>query len=241
MVLLLSVDSGKIPVLYLDFYVNDSPCDAVISNSFYGSYQLTNYLIQMGHRKIAYVGTILVTKSITDRYLGYYKALMEHGIEVHKEYLLEDRDRNNCLLDVEHYMKIPDDIPTAFVCNCDVAASDVIKKLEKQGYIHKWSVGMSVGCFSIPTLLGVVGILLSYALGHKANQIGEAYIEEHLRDDLQYAIAFVTKYPSEKTTVMNLNSQYADYIKNETKENVEKLEKTKMQQDKKENPARISE
>lgn len=50
--------TAKVPVEYVDYYDNSRPIDTVIANSFYGSYMLTNYLYDMGHRDIAYVGTI---------------------------------------------------------------------------------------------------------------------------------------------------------------------------------------
>ena len=73
------------PVFYMDFSDRKHQKDSVISGSFYGAYILTNYLFDKGHTDIGYVGTILATPSITDRYLGYVRALMEHGIEIKKE------------------------------------------------------------------------------------------------------------------------------------------------------------
>ena len=72
---------GGVPVVCLDFYNDAVGLDTVISNSFYGTYALTNYLFSMGHTKIAYVGTVGMTNSITDRYLGYRKSMMD-GEEV---------------------------------------------------------------------------------------------------------------------------------------------------------------
>lgn len=46
----------------------------------------------MGHTKIAYVGTVGMTNSITDRYLGYRKSMMEHRVDVPKDYVIDDRD-----------------------------------------------------------------------------------------------------------------------------------------------------
>ena len=73
---------NDLPIVCMDFYDNKVKVDCVISNSFYGAYQLTNYLFDKGHQKIAFVGTLLATDSITDRYLGYQKSLMEHGVAV---------------------------------------------------------------------------------------------------------------------------------------------------------------
>ena len=37
---------------------------------------ITEHLIETGRRNIAFVGSVLSTSSIMDRYLGYVKALM---------------------------------------------------------------------------------------------------------------------------------------------------------------------
>lgn len=67
----------------------------MISDSYYGAYRLTNYLFEMVHTRIGYVGTVLATGSITDRYMGYLRAMMEHGSEVKPEWIIEDREREH--------------------------------------------------------------------------------------------------------------------------------------------------
>lgn len=115
----------SIPLLYFDFYVNNSKVDSIVVDNFFSGYTLTNLLLEQGHKKIAYVGSIRATSSIQDRYLGYYKALIEKGISLDKKYVIEDRDEHGKLIDI----KLPKDLPTAFVCNCDRVAFDVIQKL----------------------------------------------------------------------------------------------------------------
>lgn len=127
-------EKAGIPVVCMDFYNDTINLDTVISNSFYGTYALTNYLFQMGHKKIAYVGTVGTTNSITDRYLGYAKSLLEHHIEVRKDYVIDDRDTKTGRMDLDKFFQLPEDMPTAFVCNCDLAASYLVKKLRTNGY-----------------------------------------------------------------------------------------------------------
>ena len=129
----LNTEAG-IPVIYLDYYNGREASDSVISNSYYGTYELTYYLYRMGHRKIAYVGTLLATESITDRYFGYQKALLELGLEQKKEWVLDDRHIETGEIDTVNMLQIPKDMPTAFVCNCDLTASFLIKKLKENGY-----------------------------------------------------------------------------------------------------------
>lgn len=125
--------NSSIPVVYLDFCDRDQNTDAIISDSFYGAYSLTNYLFDMGHHEIAYVGTVLATGSITDRYLGYMKAMMEHGVKIKEEWVIKDRDVDTVMLDPKKYFAIPDKLPSAFFCNSDLTASMLIRKLEERG------------------------------------------------------------------------------------------------------------
>lgn len=119
------------PTVYLDFYDSNIKEDSVISNSFYGTYMLTNYLFDKGHTNIGFVGTVLATKSITDRYLGYMKSLLEHEKKIREDWVLDDRDSER-----HNFQKFlfPEEMPTAFVCNCDSIASWVIRELEKEGF-----------------------------------------------------------------------------------------------------------
>lgn len=123
-----------VPLVYLDFYETDGIVDCFISDGFYGTYLLTNYLYEKGHRDIAYVGTLFATESITDRYLGYVKALIEHGIKPREDYLIPDRDVKSGLRSNYGDYDFPQQMPTAFVCNCDFIASLVIKSLTERGY-----------------------------------------------------------------------------------------------------------
>ena len=91
-------------------------------------------LIEKGHRDIAYVGTVLSTASITDRYLGYVKALMEKGIAIRDDWKIDDRYIETGKVDEERLIKLPEDMPTAFFCNCDLVASMLIRKLQNKGY-----------------------------------------------------------------------------------------------------------
>ena len=129
----LNTEAG-IPVIYLDYYNGREASDSVISNSYYGTYELTYYLYRMGHRKIAYVGTLLAMESITDRYFGYQKALLELGLEQKKGWVLDDRHIETGEIDTVNMLQIPKDMPTAFVCNCDLTESFLIKKLKDNGY-----------------------------------------------------------------------------------------------------------
>lgn len=119
-----------IPVVYLDYYDENMDVPSVITDNVYGTYILTNYLINLGHRKIAYLGDIYATPSILDRYLGYQRAFMLNNLPYNPDYCICDRDKKGDYID----FKLPADMPTAFVCNCDDIAAVLIDKLNNLGY-----------------------------------------------------------------------------------------------------------
>lgn len=118
------------PILFLDFADDELPCDAVVSNGFHGMYQMTNYLIGLGHTQIGFIGNYLATGSIMDRYQGFSKSLWEHGIRENREWILSDRNLDTGKIELQ----LPEHLPTAFVCNCDLTAEMAAELLEEAGY-----------------------------------------------------------------------------------------------------------
>ena len=121
----------EIPFIFLDFYDEHTTVDSIVSDNVYGSYLLTNYLVDTGHKKIGFVGDRFATSSILDRYLGYYKSLLQHGIEQREDWIIKDRDENGQLYSEFDF---PEEMPEAFVCNCDEVAYIVVEALKKKGY-----------------------------------------------------------------------------------------------------------
>ena len=124
------ISATKVPVVLLDFYIDDMGCDAVISNSYVGMYKMTKYLLERGHREIAFLGSVYANDNIMDRYFGYRKAMQEWGIPVRPEWVLKDRDVSTGELQIG----LPKKMPTAFVSNCDLSASRLQVELKKLGY-----------------------------------------------------------------------------------------------------------
>ncbi|AOZ94166.1 substrate-binding domain-containing protein [Paenibacillus crassostreae] len=125
-----TIQSMDLPKLFLDFYDEHSAIDSIVSDNFYGAYEITNYLIRNNHKKIAFVGNIYSTSSIQDRFLGYYKSLLEHGLTLDPQFILNDRDKRGTYIDIV----LPKETPTAFVCNCDQVAYNLYDRLNTLGY-----------------------------------------------------------------------------------------------------------
>ena len=116
---------GKVTV---DFCFRDM--DSVIIDNFTAGETVTKYLLEKGHKKIGFVGSVYHTVNICDRYFGYKKALMLARIPCQEEWNIVNNDEENqYMVDI----KLPDELPTAFVCHCDKAAFYLIRTLEQQG------------------------------------------------------------------------------------------------------------
>ncbi len=119
-----------IPTVFLDFYDEQASADAVVGDNTYGCYRLTSHLIKNGHSRIGFVGNFRATSSIMDRYLGFYRAMMMHDLPFREDWILMDRDMENHLAEK---ISLPSEMPTAFVCNCDVVARRLIRQLAEKG------------------------------------------------------------------------------------------------------------
>lgn len=130
----------NIPTICVDFIYRNINLDTITSNNFNASYNLTSYLIDHGHKEIGFVGKLNSTISINDRYLGYYKALMENNLKINEEYIIDDRNDFGEVKDII----LPKKLPTAFVCNNDHVAYLLIEKLKSMN-------------ISVPNDISVVG------------------------------------------------------------------------------------
>ena len=127
---LTELNGTDIPQVLLDFYAERPGMESIISDGIHGSCCLTDYLIEMGHRDICFVGSIYATSSIMDRYIGFYKSMLQHGIPCSADDVIEDRDRYGRFIE----LALPDRMPTAFVCNCDQVAYLLVQRLKDMGY-----------------------------------------------------------------------------------------------------------
>lgn len=117
--------------ILLDFYSDNPLFDSISNDNFYCSYILTKHIIDMGHKKLTFVGNYKATTSILDRYSGFIKALVENNISLEKENVIFDRKDDSAIIDI----KLPQDLKgtTAFICNCDETAGKLIKLLSERG------------------------------------------------------------------------------------------------------------
>lgn len=76
----------NVPIVLIDRYFPNLLLDFVVSDNKSGGYQITKYLIDMGHRDIAFIcSSNLSTTSVLGRFEGYKLALKEAKIRFKEE------------------------------------------------------------------------------------------------------------------------------------------------------------
>ena len=120
-----------IPVVCVDYYDVYEDMDYIVTDGFGGMNCMTELLLEEGYRDLVFAGTPAATKNITDRYLGYCKALEKAGVRDAQDHILPDRDFQNG--DYRIDIELPEKLPEAFVCNCDKTAGILIEKLLERG------------------------------------------------------------------------------------------------------------
>ncbi len=123
-----AIEKVNLPTITIDYYNPNYSFDAIATNNFFIGSLATTYLINNGHRKIGFVGYNKYSSNITDRFFGFQKALLSNGIEYNENWNIINHDPATGYYTFD--FKLPDDLPTAFVCHCDTAAYYLIQKLK---------------------------------------------------------------------------------------------------------------
>ncbi|WP_281818013.1 LacI family DNA-binding transcriptional regulator [Vallitalea longa] len=125
--------ANKYPVIQCSEYIRDSEVSWVSINNYQASYDAIKYLIDIGHKDIAIIGSENGFVSSIKRQQGYMKALQHNNIKINNDYIIqtnyEYEDGINGCIKLMNLEKPP----TAIFCGSDAIAVGVIRQLTKQG------------------------------------------------------------------------------------------------------------
>ncbi len=122
---------SKLPVVSIDFSFQEAY--SIISDNYNGMKKLTEYIIENGHKKIAYIHGIktLVTENRID---GFCDALEENNITIPNEYIVASnyRNPNEAEAHAEQLLELPD-APTCIIAPDDYSALGVVSAIRRKG------------------------------------------------------------------------------------------------------------
>ena len=119
--------NSEIPIVYIDYSTTNVPHDLLESAIFKGTFQATEYLINLGHRKIGAMCTPQFP-TVKQRFEGYCAALKKHGIlfepslVVNRQYHSENAGREM----VKELFLLNDDITALLILNNNLCDSTLL-------------------------------------------------------------------------------------------------------------------
>lgn len=100
----------------------------------WGGRQITRHLIDLGHRRIAYLGSALGGRASTDRLKGYRAEIRKAGLPLNSTWILSGPDSrpSGGVAGAGQFLKL-DPRPTALFCYNDMMALGVLRALKNAG------------------------------------------------------------------------------------------------------------
>ena len=111
-----------IPSVVINYYVDDLEVSCIAVDNAGGAENAVNYLIQLGHRKIAHITGDTSTQAAAKRLEGYKRALEKNSIKVRDEYIFQtDYSRGAARIAAENLIKATDPATAVFVASDSMA------------------------------------------------------------------------------------------------------------------------
>lgn len=120
---LIELSKGKTPIYLVSRQVEQLSQKCISLDNELGGYLATKYLIDMGHREIAYIAGPLYKPDAAARLAGHKRALLENNLEVNKQLICEKEFKEQGgIKGLKHFLKTGEKF-TALVCANDEIAS----------------------------------------------------------------------------------------------------------------------
>lgn len=123
----------KFPFVFVSVS-SESDFDYVDIDNFKGAYLITEYLINLGHKKIAHISGDIKTSDAISRIGGYKRALEENGIRIDEKLLIKgDFSEKSGFIGAKKLLSLKQK-PTAIFCANDFSAYGALDFITKNGY-----------------------------------------------------------------------------------------------------------
>ncbi|MEX0986114.1 MAG: LacI family DNA-binding transcriptional regulator [Bacteroidales bacterium] len=123
-------ESG-LPIVIVDRYFPDVNLPFITSDNYHGAFEAVNYLISMGHTKIACVQGIINSQPNKERVSGYVDAMKKNNIEVDYSLITGENFSIENGYKQTHILFSTDEPPTAIFALSNLISLGVIKALSE--------------------------------------------------------------------------------------------------------------
>jgi LacI family transcriptional regulator len=126
-----------LPVVFIDTYAAEETFDNVGVEDRKGEYLATKYLLNMGHKRVWFVGPELKEDTregvISERYAGYLEAMTEAGLESELRHLVAEITSYECGIEIGRKLAFEEEPPTAVVATADILAIGIMEGYRLSG------------------------------------------------------------------------------------------------------------
>ena len=177
------LDEGK-PVVQFDKITDQLTGPKIEVDDFQGAYQAVTHMIRQGYRKIAHLSGRMDVKNANERFLGYKKALEDHGLTLNEAWVCPCFDISEKEgYDFTKSLMESSNPPDAIFCITDLVALGAMKSLKSKGIAIPDQVGLMgfsnwmLSEYTTPSLSSVDQF--GYRMGSKAAELMIDLLKNH--------------------------------------------------------------
>ncbi len=126
--------SYKTPLVVINNQSAEDYRYSIYHDDLDGSQQVTQHLLSLGHKRIAYLGSAISGRTNDQRLSGYKERMQAAGLYIPGGYIheVQANDPETGRRAVEHFLSLPER-PTAVFCFNDMLATGVLQGLRRSG------------------------------------------------------------------------------------------------------------
>ncbi len=146
-----AMSNGKVPFINIANSCNDTTFNYISSHNYESAMEVVDYMICMGHRRIAIAGVLMQqVNSHRERFDGYRAALEKHKIELNSDFILELPDQEPETFDnaVKRLMGRAEPPTAIFFINTE-CGNMLYSTLNAQNYRLPDDISLA-GCYEMP-------------------------------------------------------------------------------------------
>lgn len=124
---------SDIPYIVVNAYYGDPKINCIFTTNKQGAYTAVEYLMGLGHKRIATIHGSLNIQPGADRLEGYKAALKDHGLPVNEELILDGNFYRKIAYEKMLKLLELDELPTAVFIASDEMALGAVKAIREKG------------------------------------------------------------------------------------------------------------
>ena len=128
------VESIKVPMICFDQKVTGIERDFVGSDNYLAGAMLTEHLLQLGHRRIAFIAGPQHMHTASERYRGFVETMASAGVEVNPNYVVDGQFTRSAGYEAAMRLLIQPERPTAILGANNAVALAALQAMQELGF-----------------------------------------------------------------------------------------------------------